>query len=122
MEMELEYPRKSFPIMKIVGILILFILTLYAIQYGQHASYKHGENAEKARECLEKNNILFTMTNFLNGKCAVVGKISEEDEKGRAEYGISIVKDGKEITSFSKFDLLKTVIRYLENTGYFLSE
>jgi hypothetical protein len=121
--MELEYPKQSFSKFKVFAILILLVICFYAVTYNGHATARHGVKAEKTRECLENKNILFVMTHFLTGKCAVVGEISKPDEKGIGEYGIQIrSQEGREITSFIKKDFLKIVIRYLENAGYFLPE
>ena len=87
---------------------------LSQITYGNHAVDKHKDKAEETRQCLENKNILFVMTNFLTGRCAVVGKLGEN------KYGIQIRAGEREVTSFVKEDLLKTIIRYLENRGYFL--
>jgi hypothetical protein len=121
--MEVSYQNRQFPLFKVFLIITLIVISFYAVTYNGHATARHGVKAEKTRECLENKNILFVMTNFLTGKCAVVGEINPPNKKGIGEYGVQIrSQEGREITSFIKKDFLKVVIRYLENAGYFLGE
>jgi len=112
--MEVSYQNRQFPLFKILLIVTIIVVSFYALTYNGHATDRHGNKAEETRQCLENKNILFVMTNFLTGRCAVVGKLGEN------KYGIQIRAGDKEVTSFVKEDLLKTIIRYLENRGYFL--
>ncbi len=87
---------------------------LAAIILSAHAVEKHGEMAVIVRQCMQKSGPLETWDNPTTGRQASVCQVGDR-------FGIQIVENGREITSFIKEKLksLEQVRRYLENSGYF---
>jgi len=96
--------------------LALFVaIVVMAIAYQSHALDRHGTDAEIVRLCMtDPGQPFMIVTNLETGRQAWLRNLPN----GR--YGIQIVKDGKEITSFIKEKMrdLDQVLNYLFNRGY----
>lgn len=106
----------SIAILLFTAILIM-ASAIAASSYSQHATVKHGDDAEAVRQCMNERGPVAHLYSSTNGRHYFVCQLDE------ALFGISVmVKDGmqwREITSFSKSKMhtLEQVIKYLNNSG-----
>lgn len=122
--MEYTYQKnntsRKFLLLIILALIISFLAmkvsteTFSLITYNNHATEKHGNEAELVRKCL---NDFGGIHKFFNPN---TNRYAEICFMEAGKFGIQITEDENEITSFikNKMSTLKQVLYYLENTGY----
>jgi hypothetical protein len=109
----IDYPQRQIP----AKLIFALVLATIAVALSAHAVEKHGDEAERVRQCLNDKGEIQVW--FRPGTDRYIRVC--EVEPGM--FGIQIVrKDGwiwKEITSFikNKFHRLDLIERYLSNQG-----
>jgi hypothetical protein len=93
--------------------IVLAVLVLTIVAYGAHALERHGEYAQRIRQCLEQKPPDIIMHNPFTGRDALCVKMPD------GKFGVQIVEEGKEVTSFpNKSGTIEKLLRYLFNAGY----
>jgi len=110
----IDYPERRNPLFPAAVILILLTLALATIVLQQHAAQRHGVEADIVRDCLSRNGALEKWMNFDTGRQALICQVRDN------VWGIQIIKDRREITSFikNKISRIEQVYQYLLNRGY----
>ena len=108
-----SYAESSRPPAGRAWLVVFALILLAAIALSAHALERHGSAAGAVRGCLDGNAPLETWSNPQTGRSALICNVGDK-------FGLMIVEDGKEVTSFFKEKLkgLDQVRKYLLNRGY----
>jgi hypothetical protein len=116
--METSLSINKFPVVLVIVLLLgLLLIAVTQAVPGTHAVERHGDMAERVRNCLDMNGALYILINPATGRQARICQLESD------LWGIQIVEeeDGtmKEVTSFPQRNrYLNDVLRYLNGRGY----
>lgn len=108
---------------RICKCMILALLTwciVSCVVNSNHATEKHGSQADIVRTNCENGNVIKTLRDKVTGRTAQCVELKNPVDPDGAKYGVRISQGDFEVTAFIKENLpfAYQIIQYLERSGY----